>query len=58
MGHSETSQTEEYVKLFDEVAYRKEFAESIGMGFTLLPGKSIVRNVRKKSVRVEVGVAA
>ncbi len=29
MGHSETSQTEEYVKLFDEVAYRKEFAETL-----------------------------
>jgi integrase len=57
MGHSETNQTEEYVKLFDEVAYRKEVADSIGLGFALLPEKPIVRNVRRKSVRVEVGVA-
>ncbi len=58
MGHSETNQTEEYVKLFDEVAYRKEVADSIGLGFEVLPEKSIVRNVRRKPVRVEVGVAA
>jgi integrase len=58
MGHSETNQTEEYVKLFDEVYYRKEVADSIGLGFEILPEKPIVRNVRKKSARVEAGVAA
>jgi integrase len=58
MGHSEANQTEEYVKLFDEVDYRRQVADSIGIGFDLLPEKPIVRNVRRKSVRVEVGVAA
>ena len=57
MGHSETNQTEEYVKLFDEVVYRREVADSIGLGFVLLAEKPIVRNVRRKPVRVEVGVA-
>jgi integrase len=57
MGHSETNQTEKYVKFFDEVAYRTEVADSIGLGFEVLPEKPIVRNVRRKSVRVEVGVA-
>jgi integrase len=57
MGHSETNQTEEYVKLFDEVDYRREVSDSIGMGFELRPEKPIVRNVRRKSVKVGVGVA-
>jgi len=57
MGHSETNQTEKYVKFFDEVTYRTEVADSIGLGFEVLPEKPIVRNVRRKSVRVEVGVA-
>ncbi len=57
MGHSETNQTEEYVKLFDEVVYRREVADSTGLGFVLLAEKPIVRNVRRKSVRVEVGIA-
>jgi len=57
MGHSETNQTEEYVKMFDEVAYRREVADSVGLGFEVLPEKPIVRNVRKKSVKVEVEVA-
>jgi integrase len=57
MGHAETNQTEEYVKLFDEVVYRREVADSIGLGFDILPEKPIVRNVRKKTVKVEVGVA-
>jgi hypothetical protein len=58
MGHSETNQTEEYVKLFDEVVYRREVADTIGLGFELLSEKPIVRNVRRKSVKVEVEVAA
>ena len=59
MGHSETNQTEEYVKLFDEVVYRQEVADSIGLGFEVSPERfPIVRNVRRKSVKVEVEVAA
>ncbi len=56
MGHSETNQTEEYVKLFDEVEYRRGVADTIGLGFELLPEKPIVRNVRRKSVKLEVEV--
>jgi integrase len=57
MGHAKANQTEEYVKLFDEVIYRREVADSIGMGFDVQPEKSIVRNVRRKSGKVELGVA-
>jgi integrase len=58
MGHSETNQTEEYVKLFDEVVYRRDVTDGIGLGFHILPEKPIVRNVRKKLVEVQVGVAS
>jgi hypothetical protein len=54
MGHAKTSQTEEYVKLFDEVEYRRQVADSVGMGFDLLPEKPIVRNVRKKLVKMDM----
>jgi integrase len=57
MGHSESNQTEEYVKFFDEVEYRRQVADSIGLGFEVLPEKPIVRNVRRKSVTKEVAVA-
>ncbi len=59
MGHAESTQTEEYVKLLDEVKFRKEIAENIGLGFDLRTETSpIVRIVRKKSKRVEVKKAA
>jgi integrase len=58
MGHAEVNQSEEYVKLFDEVAYRWEVADSIGLGFDVQPERPIVRNVRRKSAKVEVEVAA
>jgi hypothetical protein len=58
MGHAETNQSEEYMKLFDEGVYRREVGDSIGLGFEVQPEKPIVRNARRKSVRVEVGVAA
>jgi integrase len=58
MGHAESDQTEEYVKLFDEVDYRREVADRIGIGFELLAQKPpIVRGVRRKSVKVEVAIA-
>ena len=58
MGHAKSNQTEEYVKLFDEVEYRREVADSIGLGFVLQPEKPIVRNVRRKSVKQEMKIAA
>lgn len=59
MGHSESNQTEEYVKLFDEAVYRKEVTDSIGIGFELSPEKApIVRNVRRKQSKNEMEVAA
>lgn len=57
MGHAESNQTEEYVKLSDEVVYRSDIADRIGLGFELLPEKPIVRIVRRKSVKVEVVMA-
>jgi len=51
MGHAATSQTEEYVKLFAEVDYRKDVATAVGHGFDLLPAKPIVRIVRKNAVK-------
>ena len=30
-GHLESNQTEQYVKLFDEVEYRREVADSVGL---------------------------
>jgi integrase len=54
VGHAKTNQTEEYVKLFDEAEYRREVADTIGLGFNLLPEKPIVRNVRKKLVKTEM----
>lgn len=58
MGHTEANQTEEYVKLFDEVAYRKEVVGSIGLGFEFTPEEPVVRNVRRKVAKGEVRVAA
>ena len=59
LGHSESNQTEEYVKMCDEAVYRREVADSVGIGFELLPEKTlIVRTVRRKSVKHEVEIAA
>jgi integrase len=58
MGHAATSQTEEYVKLFAEVDYRKEVAIAVGLGFDLLPAKPIVRIVRKNDVQSKEEKAA
>lgn len=59
LGHSNKTVTDEYVKLFDEVDYRKEMADRIGLGLELpREERPIVRNVRRKSDKVEVGVAA
>jgi hypothetical protein len=48
----------EYVKLLDEVEYRRGVADSIGLGFELLAERPIVRNVRRKSRKEKVAVAA
>lgn len=58
MGHAKSTQTEEYIKLFDEMEYRREIADTVGMGFELDEKPLIVRNVRKKSAKVEVEKAA
>jgi len=57
LGHSNKSITDEYVKLFEEMDYRKGVADSIGLGFEL-PAEPIVRNVRRISKSTEVGIAA
>jgi integrase len=59
MGHAESNQTEEYVKMLDEAVYRKEVADSVGIGFEFLPEKTpIVRNVRRKLIKQEMEDAA
>jgi hypothetical protein len=59
MGHSETTQAEEYVKLLDEANYRKEIAGNIGLGFDLRTETAPVdRIVRRESKRVEEAKAA
>jgi len=58
MGRAKSNQTEEYVKLFDEMEYRREVVDSIGLGFELRPEKPIVRNVRRKLVKEKLAVAA
>ena len=54
----ESNQTEEYVKLFDEVEHRRGVVDSIGIGFEIRPEQTIVRNVRRTSVKREVEIAA
>ena len=58
MGHAATSQTEEYVRLFAEVDYRKEVAMAVGLGFDLLPAKPIVRTVRRNVAQLNEEKAA
>ena len=48
-GWSNRTIADEYAKLFEDVEFRKEVAEDIGLGFTLpLTEEPIVRNVRRK----------
>lgn len=49
LGHANKTVTDEYAKLFEDVEFRRAVAESMGLGFTLLPKteKPIVRKVRK-----------
>jgi integrase len=59
LGHANKSVTDGYSKLDEDVEYRKEVAEKVGLGFVIPTGKVVVvPNVRKKSVKVEVAVAA
>ncbi len=58
MGRAKSNQTEEYVKLFDEMEYRRAVVDSIGLGFELRPEKPIARNVRRKLVKEKLAVAA
>jgi integrase/recombinase XerD len=54
LGHANRSVTDEYIKMFDEVKYRKDVADQIGIGFAI-PSSAIVRIVRRNEV--EVGTA-
>jgi integrase len=59
LGHANKTVTDEYAKLFEDMEFRREVAESVGIGFTLPPVEGpIVRNVRRKSKQSEVEVAA
>jgi integrase len=52
LGHANKGVTDEYIKMVDELDFRKEVADRIGMGFEL-PESPIVRNVRRIDVEVE-----
>lgn len=51
LGHANRSVTDAYAKLFEDVEFRKEVAERIGLGFEFPQTEEpIVRNVRRKEV--------
>jgi len=59
LGQANTSVTDRYSKLFEDVNFRKEVAESVGLGFDLSQTECpIVRIVRKEAEEVVAEKAA
>ena len=59
LGHANKSVTDGYSKLDEDVEYRKEVAEKVGLSFVIPTGNVVVvPNVPKKSVKIKVAVAA
>ena len=59
LGHASKNVTDGYVRWEQEPAYRLSVADSVGLGFELpLAESPIVRNVRRKSSKAEIVVAA
>jgi len=56
LGHANKGVTDEYIKMADELDFRKEVAERIGTGFELFESP-IVRNVRRNNVEAEPEIA-
>jgi hypothetical protein len=58
LAHADTSVTDGYSKLDEDVEYRKEVAEKVGVSFVIPAGNVVVvPNVPKKSVKIKVAVA-
>ena len=59
VGQAAQSVTDRYSRLDEDVKFRQSVAEQVGLGFEFPQFQNpIVRNVRKKSASVEIGVAA
>jgi integrase len=57
LGHANKSVTDEYIKMFNEVRFRRDVADQIGVGFDI-PNPAFVRIVRRNEVEVESEVVA
>jgi len=57
LGHANKSITDEYIKMFNEVQFRRDVADQIGVGFDI-PDPAFVRIVRRNEVEVESAVVA
>src|SRR5712691_5135060 len=57
LGHANNNVTDEYIKMFDEVEFRKDVTDRIGVGFDI-PDPSIVRIVRRSAPKFEAEFAA
>ena len=59
VGQAAQSVTDRYSRLDEDVKFRQSVAKQVGLGFEFPQFQNpIVRNVRKKSASVEIGVAA
>jgi hypothetical protein len=59
VGQATQSVTDRYSRLDEDVKFRQSVAEQVGLGFEFPQAQNpIVRNVRRKSASVEIGVAA
>src|SRR6202007_1877310 len=54
IGHANKTITDTYCKVQEDIAFRQEVADKVGLGFVL--ENPIVRNVRNNSKEVEVTV--
>jgi integrase len=53
LGHAQSSVTDGYSKVADDIEYRREVAKKIGTGFTAPPStRPMVPRIRKKEVEV------
>jgi len=58
MGHENETVGDDYSKLKDDVAFRLEQAEKVGLGFEIPKTTDVVRIVRRNDVAVETESAA
>ena len=56
IGHADKTITDTYCKVQEDIAFRPEVAEKVGLGFVL--ENPIVRNVRRSECTVEEAAAA